>query len=318
MALSVSNPAPQLLSGVVNSSAPKLNGVTGINPGTINVPGGAGGYPIGGVVSPIVQNLFAPPKPPTPTPTPTLPAVVRPPTLNLASLQAKARADAQNAVNPYYTLQLNNFLAQQAAQRQQQQTIYDTGVKNLEDQLAQTQEANKTTGARTTEDVAQNQTQINQNADQFQTDTGQAADAARIAQAQQLAAGGLTGGIGAGQQEATTTQRNTAEKRQEQTFQQNRDAQELFKTRTFEDLARSGELAAGSTEKGKAAAKFDLDSFIQNQGFETTNKTSELENQRKQQTLEEEAKQQQIALQAYFNKITDPAQLIAARQMYGG
>src|SRR5688572_10914726 len=59
------------------------------------------------------------------------PTYVRPPSLDIAATQAKARAEAEGAVNPFYTKQLNDFLAQQAAQRQRQQTAYDTAVKYL-------------------------------------------------------------------------------------------------------------------------------------------------------------------------------------------
>lgn len=249
---------------------------------------------------------------------PVVPPIVRPPKLDFAAVQAKARADAEGAVNPYYTKQLNDFLAQQAARRQQQQTQYETSVKNLEDQLSNTIAGNEITKGRTTEDMAQNVADINQSADIFQTDTGTAADANRIAQARQLAQSGLTGGLGAQQAEAAQTQRNTAEKRQEQEFQKNRTQQELFKTRTFEDLARSGELATKATEKGKAAAKFDLDAFIQGQGFEEQRTRSSLEADRLQAISREQGNRSKLAFNQYLANIRDPQQLLLASQIYGG
>lgn len=267
------------------------------------------------------QTLLAQPKATAPTPPPVVPmapAVVKPPALDLAALQAKARADAEGAVNPYYTKLLNDFLTQQSAQKAQQQAQYDTNIKNLDDQLAETLKTNEITGKRTTEDVGQNMADINQNADIFQTDSGQAADAARIAQARGLAQSGLTGGVGAQQQEAATAASNTGEKRQEQQFQHQRQAQELFKTRTFEDLARSGELATKSTEKGKKAAKFDLDSFIEGQGFNEQNQRSSLEQQRLGAVQQEQGNRAKLALNEWLAKIRDPAQLLAASQIYGG
>lgn len=311
MALKVSSPAPlPALRVGTPPPAPTLSGVSYAQPRqTITV-----GAPR--VASTSTQ---VPPVPTyTPPQAPQLPAVVRPPTLDIAGLQAKARAEAEGAVNPYYTKQLNDFLAQQSAQRQQQQTQYETGVKNLEDQLSQTLEGNKITGERTTQDVAQNQADINQAADVFQTDTGVAADANRITQARQLAQAGLTGGLGAQQQETATTTRNTAEKRQEQEFQKNRDQQELFKTRTFEDLARSGELATKATEKGKTAAKFDLDSFIQNQGFQEQSQRQSLEAQRLEAIQRDQKTRQANAYAQYLASIRNPAQLLAAQQSYGG
>lgn len=249
---------------------------------------------------------------------PVVPPIVRPPKLDFAAVQAKARADAEGAVNPYYTKQLNDFLAQQAARRQQQQTQYETSVKNLEDQLSNTIAGNEITKGRTTEDVAQNVADINQSADIFQTDTGTAADANRIAQARELAQSGLTGGLGAQQAETAQTQRNTAEKRQEQEFQKNRTQQELFKTRTFEDLARSGELATKATEKGKTAAKFDLDAFIQGQGFEEQRTRSSLEADRLQAISREQGNRSKLAFNQYLANIRDPQQLLLASQIYGG
>lgn len=314
MAITVTQAQPVSVTGVVNAQPPQLNGVTVARPGTISGVTVANPAPLG--VQPV-----RPQPTPTPPPVPSYsytPAVVRPPTLDFAGLQAKARAEAEGAVNPYYTKQLNDFLAQQAAQRQQQQTLYETGVKNLEEELKQVQESNQLAAKRAAEDVAQNQADINQNADTFQTDTGVAADANRIAQARELSQRGLIGGLGAQQAEAAQAQRNTAEKRQEQEFQKNRDQQELFKTRTFEDLAKSGELAVKRTERGKEAAKFDLDSFIQNQTFSEQSKKSELEASRLQAVASEQQNRAKLAFNAYLANIRDPAQLLAASQVYGG
>lgn len=306
MALKVS--APYSLPAINVSSAPQtatISGVTQARP-------------------PLLTNLMptptqtSVPKPPAvPAYAPPVPAIIRPPKLDIAATQAKARAEAEGAVNPFYTKQLNDFLAQQSALRQRQQSLYDTGVKNLEDQLSETLKANEVTGKRTAEDVAQNQADINQTADIFQTDSGQAADATRIDQARQLAQAGLTGGLGAQQKETAATQRNTAEARQEQEFQKNRNQQELFKTRTFEDLARSGELAASRTEKGKKAAKFDLDSFIQGQGFEEQSTRQTLEQQRLQAIETEQQRRAKLAFNTYLANIRDPAQLAAAASTYG-
>ncbi len=261
------------------------------------------------------------PAAPTPTPPPaslSMPRVVAPPKLDYAAIQTQARAQAENAVNPYYTSQLNKFLEQQSFQKQQQQAQTETNVKNLEDTLKNTLEGNTIQQGRTAEDVALNQANINQTADQFQTDTGQAADANRIAQARQIAQAGTTGGLGAQQQEATQIARNTGEKRQEQQFQQQRNTQELFKTRTFEDLARSGELATASTEKGKKQADFDLNNFMKNADFELENKKGQLEVQRLQAVGDEQSKQARLAYNQYLAKIKDPAQLALAGQIYGG
>lgn len=271
--------------------------------------------PLTYVTIPSVPRTVAPP---VSVAAPIAPQVVRPPTLDLAALQAKARADAEGAVNPYYTKQLNDFLAQQAAAKKLRETQYETGVKNLEDQLAETLAANEVTKGRTALDVGQNQAEINQSADIFQTDTGTEAATGRIAQARDLAQRGLTGGLGAQEQETAQVQRNTVEGRQEQQLQTQRKAQELFKTRTFEDLARSGELAAKSTQKGKVAAKFDLDAFIQGQGFDEAEKKNSLEAGRLGAISSETQNRAKLAFNNYLANIRDPAQLLLASQTYGG
>jgi hypothetical protein len=247
-----------------------------------------------------------------------VPSFVRPPRLDYAALQAQARSAAENAVNPYYTKQINDFVANQALQKQRQEAQNQTNIQNLQDELKQTLEGNQIQEGRTTQDVSQNQADINQNADQFQTDTGQAFDANRIAQADQIAKSGLSGGLAAQQGEAAQIQGNTAEKRQEQQFQKQRDAQELFKTRTFEDLARSGELATQAEAKGERQAQFDLNNFIQDQGLAETQKRNELEASRLQQVGAETQNQAKLAFQRYLANIRDPAQLAAAAQLYGG
>lgn len=241
------------------------------------------------------------------------PPQVYAPKLDFAAVSAQARQAAEGNVNPFYTKTLNDFLTQQAAKRQQQQTLHDTNVQNIEDTLKQTLEGNDISKARTAEDVATNQAQINTTADQNQTDTGQAFDASRLA----LAKTASTGGLGAQQLEAAQTNRNTSEQRQEEGFTQKRQEQELFKTRSFEDLARSGALAGTSAEKGKKAANFDLDTYIQNAGFTEQDKRNELEQARLQAVSGEEDKQQKIITNNWINSIADPAQRQAALQAYG-
>jgi hypothetical protein len=246
------------------------------------------------------------------------PAPVYAPKLNIAALNANARAAAEGAVNPYYSKVLNEFLAQQGVKRQQQQTQYDTNIKNLEDSLQQTLQADEQTRGRTTEDVANNQAQINQTAENFQADTGQKFTTDRLAQAKSVASAGLTGGLGAQQQEAAVTARNTDESRQEQDYQKQRDAQALFKGRTFEDLAKADVLKTEETTKGKAQEKFNLDTYIQNQDADTASQRNTLEKARLQDIAQNQQAQSKLAFQRYIAGISNPAQRAAAISTYGG
>lgn len=234
--------------------------------------------------------------------------------VDYASINAQARKAAEGAVNPYYTKVLNQFLAQQAAQRQQTEAQTKTNIQNIEDQLKQTLEANQIAGNRTTEDTANNLGQINQTADEFQTDSGQQFNADRLA----LARVSSGGGLGAQQQEQAQLNRNTQEKRQETKFQTARDEQELLKARTFEDLARSGKLATSNRDKGVKQQQVDLANFIQNQGFETENKRNELERSRQSDILQNQSQQARQLFEKFISTLSDPGVQQATRQAYGG
>lgn len=309
MSISVGVANPGTISSVGNASPGTISG-TSVAPysGTLSVAGTSQPYVINTGSGTTSTPSYTPP------PAYSAPAPVYAPKLDLAAINAQARQSAEGAVNPYYTKVLNEFLTQQASKRQQQQTQYETNVKNLQDQLKNTLEQNDITKGRTTEDVAKNEADINQTADQFQTDAGQAFDANRL----ELAKDASTGGLGAQKTEAATTARNTQEKRQEQKFQQHREQQELFKTRTFADLARSGDLAKIASEKGQTQAKFDLDSYIQNQGFDEQAQRNSLEKQRFSDIATEQARQSKLLFASYLQKISNPAQYEAAVRTYSG
>ena len=243
----------------------------------------------------------------------TLPPTVYAPKLDIAATYAKARKQAEKAVNPYFTKQLNDFLAQAATLKQQQKTQYETNVKNYEDTLAQTLEQNQITQGRTAEDVATNQGEINQSADEFQTDAGKDFEANRL----ELAKQSSTGGLGAQKQQDFTQGSNTLEQRQTQKFQVAREQQDLFKSRSFEDIARSGKLATKATEKGKKQVKFDLDSYIQNAKFQEKQTRNDLEESRVQRIASESQNKGKLLFNQYLSRITNPAQYEAAIRTYG-
>lgn len=246
------------------------------------------------------------------------PTQVYAPKLDIAAVNAQARSAAEGAVNPYYTKVLNEFLSGQAQRRQQQQTQYDTNIKNLEDNLAQSLQNDELSRQRTTEDVATNQAHINQTSDQYQTDTGQQNTKDYLTQAKQLAQSGMTGGLASQQEEAAQAARNTQESRQGDQYQQQRDAQALFKGRTFEDLAKTDVLAQQTSTKGKAQEKFNLDSYLQNAAADEQAKRNDLEKSRLQDVASNQQAQAKLAFQNYIAGITNPAQRAAAISTYGG
>jgi hypothetical protein len=241
------------------------------------------------------------------------------PILDVTSINAQARKAAEKAVNPYYTKLLNQFVTQQKTQKAQQTKQYQMNVENLQQELQNTLQGNEISGARTTQDVATNVQQLGQQEEQMQQDTGTQFEQDRLQQAKELAAGGMAqSGLGKQQQTQTVTQRNISEQRQTQQIEQQKQQQELFKSRTFEDLARSGELATQTKVKGEKQGKFDLDTYIQNQGYELTNKKQDLESERISKVISESSNRAKIAVNKWISSISNPAQRQAALEAYGG
>jgi len=240
------------------------------------------------------------------------------PPLNLSSIYNQASSAAQGNVNPYYTKQLQDFQAQQAQEKALQQQQTQMNIQNLQTQLQNTLQGNSISQARTGQDVLQNEQQIAQKADQTQQDQGTQFDQARIAQAKQLATQGLTtAGLGQQQVQGSQDQRNVQEGRQAADVAQQQQAQELFKTRTFEDLARSGELATQAEKTGETQANFDLNKFILGQASALQQTQQQLEQQRLQRVAQETQSQAKLLVNNFIQSLSNPAQRLAAAQQYG-
>lgn len=249
---------------------------------------------------------------------PPVAAPVYAPNLNLLNLYNQQAGAAGAAVNPYYTLQLQQFQAQQAADKATQQQQTQTNIQNLQTQLANTLQGNSITQARTAQDTLQNEQQAGIQADQTQQTQGTQFDQARIAQAKQLAGQGLTtSGLGAGQVLGSETDRNTQEAQQAQANKQAFDQSELLKSRTFEDLARSGDLATKSESTGETQANFDLNNFIAQQGRDYTTTTQNLEKARLQDVAAKQTALSKLAVNNFIQSLSNPAQRLAAVQQYG-
>lgn len=240
------------------------------------------------------------------------------PDLNLDALYAKSRKEAAKAQNPYYNTELNRFLKEQAFQKKTREQQSTMDVKNLDDELSNTLQTNQITGERTAEDTATNIDKINTQADEFQTDTGEEFDIERIAQARVQAQAGLTGGIGSQANESAQMKRNTGEKRQMVQTEEAKIQQNLAKARTFQDLERSGEQAKSSTAKGKKQIKFDLDTFIKQQGFDKGTKKRQLQKEKKGAIIEDASRRAAQKVNKFIMSISDPAKRDAARRAYGG
>lgn len=247
------------------------------------------------------------------------PPPVYAPKLDTASIYAKARTQAENAVNPFYTKQLNDFLAQQGALKQQRQEQYTTDIGNYKQALKDTEEANALNKERTGEDAALKQTNINTANDNNQVDTGNTFEDQRLQAARDQATSGVLGsGAGNRATAVATTARNTTEGRQNDQFQEQRQQADLFKNRTFEDLAKSTELATTGEATKEKQATFDLDSYIQNAGFNEQDQRNKLEEARLQRVAQESGSQAKLLFNNYLAGISNPAQYEAAVRTYGG
>lgn len=230
---------------------------------------------------------------------------------------AGAYKTAQANTNPLYEKYLNQFLEQQTLQKQAQQHTFDVTNTNLDTALKQTQEANATTQERTGQDVALNEADIANKQDQFQTDSGTQNTADRLALAKDNSASGLTGGLGAQKLETQAAQHGTVEARTGEASQQKTDAQELFKARTFEDLATSNKQAGEKTTSGKANAQFDLDNYL------ALAKNAEDQYRTKSAADEQQAileEQQRIAknnFESYLTTLSDPVRAATAAKYAG-
>lgn len=244
---------------------------------------------------------------------------VAPQRIDIAAINAQARKQAEESVNPIYTKKLNDMLARLAVQRQRSQQDYDTAVTDFDENLKLAKETSERERGRTSEDVATNLGQINTVEDQFQTASGQQFDQDRMAEAANLAAAGLTtSGIGRQQANRAVEQRNLTEAQQGEEFQAQRTAQAVLKARTFEDLAKSDVLAEGRTEKGKKAAKLDLDRLMEDLTTEESSGRFEVEQQRLGDIAGRVSDYSQLAFNNILAGIRDPRVLQATAQTYGG
>lgn len=243
---------------------------------------------------------------------------VSPANVDYKAINAQARQQAEESVNPKYTQQLNDMLAREAVKRGRAQQDYNLGVQNIQEQLQQTQAGNEQQRGRTAEDVATNTGIINQAADQFQTQTGQQFDEQRLQQAAQLASSGLTtSGVGQQQIQQAVNQQNVSEQQKEQDFQHQRAAQAILKARTFEDLAQSDVLAGKQAEKGKASTKLNLDRLIEDIGYEQSQAQQDIAEKRLADVAQQTQGYSKIGFNNYLQSIRDPRIRAATAQAYG-
>jgi hypothetical protein len=183
----------------------------------------------------------------------------------------RARSSAEQAVNPLYEKYLRDFLAKQQIQKENKGGEVNLRKQSNAMELAQSLAESGVNRGRTVEDTAAAIGKLNEQEGQMQQDTGTQFDVDRRALAEDVAARGMTTtGIAGGQMFDQQNMRNISEERQVKEFTNQRQAKQLFKSRTFEDLARGDENAKTISSQKDQAAQFDFDSYVEELAAEET------------------------------------------------
>lgn len=187
------------------------------------------------------------------------------PVYNTADAWARAGKTASASVNPVYQDKLNNKLAEFRAGIRQQTTQTNRGKTALDVKLKQDIEDINTNRERTSQDVASKIAESQYQEGRFQDMEGTQFDQANRQARAELANAGLTqSGLGAQQLEEAQINRNEASADQVRSFKNEQQAQELFKTRTFEDLATSQTRKTELTDTQKKDLDITLANYIEN------------------------------------------------------
>lgn len=231
----------------------------------------------------------------------------------------RARQQAEAAVSPLYVKKLNDFLEQQRVLRDRKVADTERLKKEADEALANSLESTGIDRTRTSEDVANELSQIGTNEDNFQTDSAGGFDEARTALLGNIATSGLTtSGLGRQQEQKAIAGKRTEEGRQVESFNVQKKAQETFRTRTFEDLLRSDKLNTKKTEQTKELAKIDLDRYIEDLSFTERDTRSKLEGERLGAIVQQQGDYSRLGFENFLATLRDPAQIQLARQVYGG
>lgn len=240
------------------------------------------------------------------------------PYLNINAIQAQAKANAQNTVNPLYSKYLNDYLQQEAAAKASRQAENEATVKNLQAQLANSLQGNELSRTATKENTAADLNNISNQEQAFQAESGLTND---INRANLLGnQGALTGsGLGQGQDLQAQQARNLKEGAQENQYQYSANQKQLLENQTFDQLANSDALSRLKETEGENTANFNLNDYLQ-QAAASENQFRISNEQQRQQALASQTKDlvsQQVAnfLSSYKN---NPSLYTAAYGAYGG
>jgi hypothetical protein len=193
------------------------------------------------------------------------------PTYNTSDAWARAGSTAAASVNPVYQDKLNNKLAEFQAGIRQKQTQVTRGKEDLDTKLTQDIEDITTNKTRTAEDTAGKIAESQYQEGRFQDIEGTQFDKENRQARTDLAAAGLTeSGLGQQKLEEQEASRNESSTDQVRTFKNEQQAQELFKTRTFEDLGKTQTRKTDLTAREKGDLDIQLGDYIENTNIAET------------------------------------------------
>lgn len=215
----------------------------------------------------------------------------------------KAQSKATKAVNPRYNKMLKDFLSGQKQQKKTAREQFNLAKESNQLQLGQTLEESEVERGRTSEDFLSAITRLGEQEGQMQEDTGREFDVDRRALAEQNAATGMTTSMGAAAMFDQQDMRNISEERQVKEFGNQREAKNLFKERTFEDLARGDEFAKEIAQNKDKSAKFDLESYLGELAQEERAQRSDIEFKRLQDIINQTDTYEKQGRQQFLRRI---------------
>jgi hypothetical protein len=233
-----------------------------------------------------------------------------------------AKEMAQNAMNPIYKANMDNFLNRQATLLTQKKTNVDMGRQELDTVFNRLVEDNTTSRDRTTADTESSITETNTARAVAAREQGLDFDTAARALNEGLGATGMAdSGLGR-QQVADESAKMTRQSNEEVRQSANKvAAAQTLMTRTFEDLARSDTRGAEDKTIGNEKLTIDLNQYIEEQELDKTDFTHEQE-QKKAESIAAATSNYQSQLvgkwiQSLYDQGATPAEILLASQAYG-
>lgn len=239
---------------------------------------------------------------------------------NTGQAYQKAFQQAQSQVDPFYNQQINAFNTNIAAMNQQAQQQQSLTSAQIQQQLANTLQGNQISQQRVGEDTSTALGNLGNAQQNYKQTEGMQFDQAQRALAQGLGQAG-TAESGGGQQQVATAQKQEqlGQQAQGQQYQVQRQAQQLFANRSFEDISRSSGIAGQQAGQQESQGKLDLNKQLTQLASQQQQQTAAYTQSMKQQELSQAGANYDIGLNQFFQSLqgkTNPYNLQATYQAY--